>query len=42
MEYTIKIFPDPEGDGDYIIEVDELYELYGCSPFGESPKIALQ
>ena len=34
MEYTIKIFPDPKGDGDYIAEVDELY---GCSAFGESP-----
>ena len=39
MEYTIKIFPDPDGDGDYISEVDELY---GCSAFGESPEIALQ
>jgi len=39
MEYTIKIFPDPEGDGDYIAEVEELY---GCSAFGESPEIALQ
>ena len=39
MEYTIKIFPGPEGDGDYIAEVDELY---GCSAFGESPEIALQ
>ena len=39
MEYTIKIFPDPEVDGDYIAEVEELY---GCSAFGESPEIALQ
>ena len=39
MEYTIKIFPDPEGDGDYIAEVEELY---GCSAFCESPEIALQ
>ena len=39
MEYTIKNFPDPEGDGDYIAEVEELY---GCSAFGESPEIALQ
>ena len=39
MEYTIKIFPDPEGDGDYIAEVEELY---GCSAFDESPEIALQ
>ncbi len=31
MEYTIKIFPDPEEDGDYIAEVEELY---GCSAFG--------
>ena len=39
MEYTIKIFPDPEWDGDYIAEIDELYV---CSAFGESPEIALQ
>ena len=39
MEYTIKIFPDPKGDGDYIAEVEELY---GCSAFGESLEIALQ
>ena len=39
MEYTIKIFPDPEGDGYYIAEVEELY---GCFAFGESPEIALQ
>ena len=39
MEYTIKIFPDPEGDGVYIAVVDELC---GCSAFGESPEIALQ
>jgi len=23
MEYTLKIFPDPEGDGDYIAEIEE-------------------
>ncbi len=28
MEYTLKIFPDPEGDGDYIAEIEELK---GCS-----------
>ena len=39
MEYTIKIFPDPEEDGDYIAEVEELY---GCSAFGESPEITLR
>ena len=39
MEYTIKNFPDPEGDRDYIAEVEELY---GCSAFCESPEIALQ
>ena len=39
MEYTIKIFPDPEGDRYYIAEVEELY---GCSAFSESPEIALQ
>jgi len=39
LEYTIKIFPDPEGDGDYIAEVEELY---GCSASGESPEIAFQ
>ena len=39
MEYTIKIFPDPEGDVDYIAEVEELY---GCSASGESSEIALQ
>jgi len=39
MEYTVKIFPDPEGDGDYIAEVEELK---GCSAFGESPEEALK
>mgnify|MGYP000271186418 CR=1 FL=1 len=39
MVYTIKNFPLPEGDGDYIAEVEELY---GCSAYGESPEIALQ
>ena len=38
MDYTIKIFPDPEGDGDYIAEVEELR---GCSAFGETPEDAL-
>jgi len=41
MEYTVKIFPDPdpEGDGDFIAEVEELK---GCSAFGETPEEALQ
>lgn len=39
MEYTVKIFPDPEGDGDYIAEVEELK---GCSAFGKSPEEALK
>lgn len=39
MEYTIKIFPDPEGDADYIAEVEELK---GCSAFGETPEMALR
>lgn len=39
MDYTVKIFPDPEGDGDYIAEVEELK---GCSAFGETPEEALQ
>ena len=39
MEYTVKIFPDPEGDGDYIAEIEELK---GCSAFGETPEEALQ
>ena len=39
MEYTVKIFPDPEGEGDYIAEIDELK---GCSAFGETPEKALQ
>jgi len=39
MKYTVKIFPDPEGDGDYIAEVEELK---GCSAFGDTPKQALE
>ena len=39
MEYTVKIFPDPEGDGDFIAEIEELK---GCSAFGASPEEALQ
>ncbi len=39
MQYTVKIFPDPEGDGDYIAEVEELK---GCSAFGETPEEALK
>lgn len=39
MEYTVKIFPDPEGDGDYIAEIEELK---GCSAFGETPEQALK
>jgi len=39
MEYTVKIFPDPEGDGDYIAEVEELK---GCSAFGKTPEAALK
>ena len=39
MEYTVKIFPDPEGDGDYIAEVEELR---GCSAFGDTPEKALK
>ncbi len=39
MEYTVKIFPDPEGDGDYIAEIEELK---GCSAFGETPEEALR
>ena len=39
MEYTVKIFPDPEGDGDYIAEIEELT---GCSAFGETPEETLQ
>jgi len=34
-----KIFPDPEGDGDYIAEIEELK---GCSAFGETPEEALR
>lgn len=39
MEYTVKIFPDPEGDGDYIAEIEEPK---GCSAFGETPEEALK
>jgi len=39
MEYTVKIFPDPYGDDDYIAEVEELK---GCSAFGETPEEALK
>lgn len=39
MEYTVRIFPDPEGDGDYIAEVEELK---GCSAFGDTPEEALK
>lgn len=39
MEYAVKIFPDPEGDGDYIAEIEELK---GCTAFGETPKEALE
>ena len=39
MEYTVKIFPDPEGDGDYIAEIEELK---GCSAFGDTPEEALK
>ena len=39
MEYTVKIFPDPEGDGDYIAEIEELK---GCSAFGRTPEEALK
>lgn len=38
MDYTVKIFPDPEGEGDYIAEIEELK---GCSAFGETPEEAL-
>jgi len=39
MDYTVKIFPDPEGDGDYVAEAEELR---GCSAFGETPEEALR
>lgn len=39
MEYTVKIFPDPEGEGDYIAEIEELK---GCSAFGDTPEEALE
>lgn len=39
MEYTVKIFPDPDGDGDYIAEIEELKS---CSAFGDTPEEALR
>jgi len=39
MEYSVKIFPDPDGEGDYIAEIEELK---GCTAFGETPKEALK
>jgi predicted RNase H-like HicB family nuclease len=39
LEYTVKIFPDPEDDGDYIAEIEELK---GCTAFGETPEKALK
>lgn len=39
MEYTVKIFSDPEGDGDFIAEIEELK---GCSAFGDSREEALK
>ena len=39
MEYTVKVFSDPEGDGDFIAEIEELK---GCSAFGSTPEEALQ
>lgn len=39
MEYTVRIFPDPEGDGDFIAQIEELK---GCSAFGETPEEALK
>jgi len=39
MKYTVKIFPDPESDGDYIAEIEKLK---GCSAFGETPEEALR
>ena len=39
MEYTVKIFPDPEWDGDFIAEIEELK---GCSAFGSTPEKALR
>ena len=39
MEYTVKIFPDPEGGGDFIAEIEELK---GCSAFGDTPEEALK
>lgn len=40
IDYGIhcKNFPDPEGDGDYIAEIEELK---GCSAFGKTPEEAL-
>ena len=39
MEYSVKIFPDPDGEGDYIAEIEELK---GCTAFGETPEEALK
>ena len=39
MEYSVKIFPDPDGEGDYIAEIDELK---ACTAFGETPKEVLK
>ncbi|SPD74104.1 conserved hypothetical protein [uncultured Desulfobacterium sp.] len=39
MEYTVRIFLDPEGDDDYTAEVEELK---GCFAFGETPEKALK
>ena len=39
MEYTVKIFPDPEGEDDFIAEIEELK---GCSAFGDTPEEALK
>lgn len=39
MDYTIIIFPEPDGEGDYIAEVPQLR---GCSAFGSTPKEALE
>jgi predicted RNase H-like HicB family nuclease len=39
MDYTVNVFLDPEGDGDYIAEIEELK---GCSAFGATPQEALE
>jgi len=39
MEYTVRNFPDPEGDSDFITEIEELK---GCSAFGDNPEEALK